>query len=180
MPFNEFVQRVFEREGYKSAHVADTGGLTIWGITERDHPEAVAMMSRMGREESQDVAAAIYRREYWDRVQGDTLEQIGGPDLADMVADTAVNAGVKTAGILLQKSLNRIQPARKKWDVIHVDGIIGAETLAAVGRAVICDKRRYQALIPKVYRYLRMDHYFAICEENPSQLVFLEGWLLRA
>lgn len=179
MSFQTFVQRVFQREGYKSHLAADHGGLTIWGICQRDYPAEVAEMLKMDREKAKDVAAAIYKRKYWDRVQGDALEQIAGGELADMVADAAVNAGVKTAGRILQETLNAVG-MNGRWHPVRIDGIIGAETLAAMGRAVIANPQRYRELLPKVFRAMRIRHYLGIVQNDPTQSVFLDGWLLRA
>lgn len=180
MSFKDFADRVFQREGYRSNHPADKGGLTIWGITERDYPAEVAMMAKMGPEEAMEIAAGIYRKKYWDKVQGDALEHIAGGDLADQVADFAVNAGISRASMTLQRVLNLFAMSRGKWDPVNVDGVIGSETLAAVGRAILANPDRYRALLPKTYRALRMQFYIAIAQQDTSQRVFLEGWLLRA
>ena len=65
-------------------------------------------------------AQAIYRRDYWDRVQADALP----PALALLVFDAAVNNGVGRAGRWLQSAAG-----------VAVDGQIGPATLAAVAKA---------------------------------------------
>lgn len=62
-------------------------------------------------------AQAIYRRDYWDRVQGDALP----PPLALLVFDAAVNNGVGRAVRWLQQALG-----------VQADGVPGAATVAAV------------------------------------------------
>ncbi len=59
-------------------------------------------------------AAAIYRRDYWDRVQGDALP----PPLALLVFDAAVNAGPGRAVRWLQAAVGAV-----------VDGQLGPDTL---------------------------------------------------
>lgn len=179
MSFNTFVQRVFEREGYKSKMFADHGGLTIWGITERDYPVEVSEMAKLDREAAKEIAAAIYKKNYWDRVQGDAIEQIVGGEFADQVADCAVNCGVGAAARILQQTVNAVG-LNQKWHPVRVDSVIGAETLAALGRAVIANPQRYRDLFAKVYRAMRIQHYIDIVKNNPSQAVFVDGWLLRA
>lgn len=65
-----------------------------------------------------DAARAIYRRDYWDKVQGDNLP----PPLALLVFDAAVNNGVGRAVRWLQTAAG-----------VTPDGALGPHTLAAVG-----------------------------------------------
>lgn len=62
-------------------------------------------------------AQAIYRRDYWNRVQADQL----APPVALLVFDAAVNNGVDRAARWLQGAVG-----------VAEDGDIGPETLAAV------------------------------------------------
>lgn len=66
---------------------------------------------------TQDAAAEIIRKDYWDKVNGDAL-----PVGLDLVAsDFAVNAGPGTSAMQLQGLVRVTQ-----------DGIIGSATLAAI------------------------------------------------
>ena len=69
-------------------------------------------------------ARAIYRRDYWDHVQGDALP----PPLALLVFDAAVNNGVGRAARWLQTAVG-----------VAADGEIGPATLAALAAAVARD-----------------------------------------
>jgi len=62
-------------------------------------------------------AKAIYKRDYWDRIQGDLLP----PAIALVTFDAAVNAGPAGAGKFLQIAVG-----------VRPDGIVGPATLAAV------------------------------------------------
>jgi lysozyme family protein len=64
-----------------------------------------------------EEAKAIYKRDYWDKIQGDNLPSAINFD----VFDTAVNSGSRKAIELLQKAVG-----------VTVDGIIGKDTLFAV------------------------------------------------
>ena len=64
-----------------------------------------------------EAAQAIYRRDYWDRVQGDALPA----PLALLVFDAAVNNGVTRAIRWLQAAAG-----------VTADGVLGHVTLAAV------------------------------------------------
>lgn len=93
----------------------DPGGLTNFGISQRSYPDVDI------RALTADEARAIYRRDYWEKVQGDSLPV--GIDL--MVFDMAVNAGVARSAEILQRCLG-----------VTVDGVIGAaETIPAASRA---------------------------------------------
>jgi lysozyme family protein len=63
-----------------------------------------------------DDAQTIYRRDYWDKMQGDNLP----PALALLVFDAAVNSGVSRAVRWLQSAIG-----------VKADGVLGAVSLAA-------------------------------------------------
>lgn len=87
--FDKIMEFVFKWEGYKSHDHDDAGGRTVWGITERDYPNEFPALWDMGKEEARARAKVIFRRDYWDKVDGDNL-----PDGVDaLVFDTAVNMG---------------------------------------------------------------------------------------
>lgn len=97
----------------------DPGGATKFGITHRTlaawRGKAVTRddVRALGRDE----ALEILRRQYWDAVRGDDLP--AGLDYA--VFDYAVNSGPARAVKDLQRCVG-----------VTVDGIIGAQTLAAI------------------------------------------------
>jgi lysozyme family protein len=87
---------------------------TNWGISAKAYPAIdIKALTRAD-------AAAIYRRDYWDRIAADHLP----PPLALLLFDAAVNAGVAHAVRWLQSALG-----------IPVDGGLGPTTLAAVQAA---------------------------------------------
>jgi lysozyme family protein len=52
-------------EGYKSDVAGDSGGLTIWGITERWWPADVKKMQEMAPEDAKQYARRFYYDHYW-------------------------------------------------------------------------------------------------------------------
>ena len=89
-----------EIEGNYSDDPRDPGGETIHGITKRYHPEAWANgLPTIERER------AIYRTEYWDAVQADSLPW----PLCLYVFDAAVNQGVSAAARMLQRAVQTAQ-----------------------------------------------------------------------
>ncbi|MFZ5989414.1 MAG: glycosyl hydrolase 108 family protein [Bacillota bacterium] len=87
-------------EGYKSEDPDDIGGRTIFGISERSHPEEVAKMWDMPRIQAMDIAGKIYLEKYWIPVGCDDIEYS-----MDIIAfDTAVNQGVAVAKRFLKEA----------------------------------------------------------------------------
>jgi len=122
--FDDAFRIVVGEEGGFSADPVDpgnwTGGAcgrgaclgTRYGISAAAYPgEPIATLTL-------DAARAIYRRDYWDKVQGDNLP----PPLALLVFDAAVNNGVGRAVRWLQTATG-----------VTPDGAFGPHTLAAVG-----------------------------------------------
>lgn len=110
----------------------DPGGLTRWGICQRDHPSVdVANLT-----EAQ--ARSIYQSRYWDACRCDELPA----GLALIVFDCAVNQGVSAASRLLQRAAG-----------VAVDGQVGPVTLSAVQR------HRERDLI-EAFALGRIDRYF--------------------
>lgn len=67
-----------------------------------------------------DAARAIYKRDFWDKLQADKLDAA----LAFQAFDAAVNCGVYKAAKWLQRAANVAQ-----------DGVIGPQSLAAITAA---------------------------------------------
>jgi lysozyme family protein len=101
---------------------ADNGGATRYGITQG------TLSNYLGRQASKDevrnlkmdVVQAIYRKKYWDVINGDKL----GNGLSLMLLDAAINHGTSKAIQFLQQALK-----------ITIDGGFGPKTLQAVNDA---------------------------------------------
>lgn len=102
---------IFSHEGGYVNDPRDPGGETRYGISKRAYPNIDI------RELKREDAAKIYKRDYWDKVRGDSLPF--GVALA--VFDFAVNAGVDRSIKLLQRCVD-----------VKQDGKFGDVTLAAV------------------------------------------------
>jgi len=104
-----------------------------------------------------EAAAAIYRRDYWDRLLGDHLS----PPLALLVFDSAVNNGVGRAVGWLQGTVGAT-----------VDGHVGPETLAAVGAAL---RARGNAAVCAEFQAQRLVFMTGL----PTWRIFGLGWARR-
>lgn len=133
--FDKALELVLEHEGGYVDHPDDPGGRTIYGISERSHPDAW----RAGIP-TREQAAAIYRRDYWDRCGCDRLP----PAVAVIVFDAAVNQGAAWAAKTLQRVLGVAQ-----------DGVIGPVTAAAAARNPAATVAAFSAARLRHYASLR-------------------------
>lgn len=168
-------ERILKWEGYASNDPDDPGGLTFYGIASHVYPQDVQAMAAMPKEQRLAHAKGIYRRDYYDKIQGDQLERLAGEELAVEVFDFAVNAGVGRAVITLQKLLNCMGAFGLRWPVLTQDGQVGIETLTALEKAVA---GKWGRLLPMLYRSQRAAFYLELGSGNPKNK-FLKGWLNR-
>lgn len=137
--FDICLEEVLRHEGGYADHPDDPGGATNMGITHKTLAgwRGVSPWWALGKDEVRRLgraeAAAIYRQNYWDRINADALP--AGLDLA--VFDFAVNSGPDRAVRVLQVEL-----------AVAADGIIGPVTLAALASRktaelveALCDRR---------------------------------------
>jgi len=102
--FEKAINFVLNWEGGYSDDPQDTGGVTIYGIAKKYHPQEVEQMEQLWKQGKQDeckeIAKRIYKEEYWDKINGDNL-----PYPRDIIMfDTAVNMGIGTAFSLNKKA----------------------------------------------------------------------------
>lgn len=118
--FARSLELVLKHEGGWADHPKDPGGATMKGIT------IATFRAYLGRENvtktelrniSDQMVAAIYRKNYWDKVNGDALPH--GLDYA--VFDFGVNSGPGRAVEMLQGIVGAKQ-----------DGVVGPATMLAI------------------------------------------------
>jgi lysozyme family protein len=96
--YDKIIDFVLSWEGWRSDDEHDPGGRTVWGIAARFYPREVALMWEMTEEDAKEYAKGIYRRDYWNKVNGDNL--VTGTDA--LIFDTCVNMGMAFAKSLQQ------------------------------------------------------------------------------
>ena len=117
--FEKSLELVLQHEMGYVHHPLDPGGRTNLGVTQRVWENYVGHQvdEQAMRSLTKEVVAPLYRKQYWDAVQGDKL-----PCGADYLAfDFAVNAGAFRSIKTIQRALN-----------ITADGIIGPVTLKSI------------------------------------------------
>jgi lysozyme family protein len=111
MNFDEAFEILIGHEGGYVNNPADPGGETKFGISKRSYPHVDVKNLTLSK------AKDIYRRDYWDRLESESLPESVRFDLFD----TAVNSGPGTAVRLLQRAVGTAE-----------DGYVGPVTLKAV------------------------------------------------
>jgi lysozyme family protein len=163
--FEESLRFVLKWEGSTfTNHPADRGGPTRYGIIQREYD---AFRRRQGlpvrsvESIAMDEVRTIYRNQYWNVVEGDPA-----PTLIDSVLfDTGVLMGTGRAVRFLQTALG-----------VSADGEIGPITRAALSR--IAAAGGAGGLLTRILN-LREARLRSIVAANPSQQVFLRGWMNR-
>lgn len=156
---DKIIGDIIVREGGYVDHSADRGGPTNFGVTQavlarwRGTTVTRDDVKNMRRAEAED----IYRAEY---IRPFLFAQDDGPLLAHLI-DCSVNHGVGGATKILQRALG-----------VAADGSFGAKSMAAyraADKALLADRLVAQ----------RAMYYARIVKSDPSQAVFIEGWMKR-
>jgi len=154
------IEKVLKHEGGFVDNKLDRGGATNFGITKKVYEEFVGRPVTVDEIKNMPKgnAIAIYKKNYWDRVKGDSIKDYA---VAFLIFDAAVNSGVSAAIKTAQKILG-----------INPDGVAGTEFLKHLNNF---NSKKFT----EDYLKAREDFYKAIVAKNPSQQVFIKGWLNR-
>jgi lysozyme family protein len=160
--FEAFMPHLLKSEGGWVNHPADPGGATNKGITigtfrnfcriEGRKPPTLDQLKNISPED----VKRIYDWQYWDKIWGDDLP--AGLDVA--VFDFAVNSGPSQAIKVLQRVVKT-----------RVDGDMGANTLAAIEKAMAFDEEA------TINAY--MDRRLAFLKALKTWPTFGRGWSRR-
>lgn len=153
LAFDRAVAFLIDRLEGGAKVITDSGGVTRFGISQRAYPD-LEDIEHLPR----GVAEALYLRDYWTPVRGDSLE----PGLALLLFDAAVNAGVSQAVKLLQRVL-----------VVEDDGRMGPVTLGAV------QGYRFVSELRARYCEIRLRTYEELARNKPHYQQYLFGWRMR-
>lgn len=156
-------------EGGKADHPADRGKRTAFGITQTTY---ATWLRSQGRPVTDvwNIAPfeidSIYRDWYWRKVWGDEFEKVD-PRLALVLFDAAVHHGCGQSVKWFQRALRQ---------GLAADGIPGPQTLSACHRQWDAGESR-NVLEETLQGRRRLMH--QLVDRDPSQGVFLNGWLNR-
>lgn len=155
------IDDIIAREGGYVDHPADRGGPTNFGITLttlggwRGRPVTAADVRGLSRAE----AKAIYADRY---IKRPGFDRIADAAKRAHLVDCAVLHGPGRAIRLVQEAVGA-----------RIDGIVGPETTRLIGL-------RGTALFNGALARARVKFLARIVARDPSQAVFLEGWMNRA
>lgn len=167
--FKIALDRTLKIEGPPSNSPDDPGGKTVYGISERWHPE----MYHMGRDPSYEEAVEFYRETVWKKLH---LDRIWSQRIANEVFDTAVNIGNFYASIWLQKAYNALRPRRRhgeRFGEIREDGILGPKTCVAANEFAKYNQEWESALV----HY--QDYQQAVWYDASSDDTHKRGWFAK-
>lgn len=142
----------------------DPGGRTIYGITERDHPD-------LFKDGLPSLAAAQRRAHdgYWAPAR---LDMIHSGLMQVEMFDTAYNCGQRRAILFVQRAYNLLS-RDVKWVPLVTDGAIGPKTIRAVnlftGKA-----ESWELALFKWANWFQGEYYKRI-----DNVHFLRGWAKR-
>jgi lysozyme family protein len=159
--FEDAIEVILAHEGGYCCNPADAGGATNWGISSRFL--ATHGLNIDPKTMTRESAVNLYRMFFWSTI----YDQIQDQTLATKIFDMAVNMGPSRAHQILQSALNFL------GETLGVDGQIGRLTMAAIARHA-------PDYIVRAIKGKQADFYRSLVEKNPSQGVFLKGWLRRA
>lgn len=174
--FKNFLPILLKSEGGYSKLAADKGGETYAGITKKNYPTwpGWAIINKLTLSQGEIIndpkldklISDFYKKNFWDVLKCDSLTQ----SVAFNLCDFAINSGVTTAAKAFQQVINSLLPTGAT--TLITDGKIGNLTVKAANS--LDQKKLNEALI-----LYRQNFYKKIVENNPSQAVFLSGWLAR-
>jgi lysozyme family protein len=174
--FAEALVAVFGIEGGFSDDPDDSGGATRFGITEavaRRHGYTGPMRALPA-----DLAREIYRTDYWDAQQLDSVALISRP-VAFELFDTGINMGTDQAGEFLQMSLNAFNRQGRDYDDIEVDGAIGNQTLEALAAYLAHRRRDGETVLLRALNALQGAGYIELAERREKDEKYVFGWFLQ-
>lgn len=151
---------IMEHEGGFVNNPNDKGGPTNKGVTLRTFRDYAG--NNVNVQDLKDMSDyqwyAIFKRFYWDLCKAD---KINSQAVANAIVDWAYNSGPRTAIATVQRILG-----------IDNDGIVGPMTIEAI------NNMRSGKLFDAI-QFERAAFVQKIVKNNPSQSIFLKGWLRR-
>lgn len=163
-------------EGGYSDNAKDSGGKTMYGITEqiaRAHGYKGDM-----KDLSRDVARAIAKEQFWNIMRLDDIAALSRP-IAKEMFDTGFNAGQATVVKFLQRILNVGNRAQRDYPDITADGLMGRLSVASLKAFLDKRKEKGETVILRGLNGLQVAHYTDLAERREKDEEFWFGWILN-
>lgn len=170
-----FAELILIERGY-SDHPSDTGGKTMYGIT-----EAVARANGWTGPMTDlplEFAKTVYKLQFWDTLRLDDVAAISEP-VARELFDTGVNCGIGVAGRFLQRSLNAFNRQARDYPDMRVDSIVGPMSLAALRTFLHLRGRDGETVLLRALDSQQGERYIDLGEDRAENEDFEFGWFLK-
>lgn len=157
--FKIYAPKLLQLEGGYIWHPDDQGGPTNKGVTLSSYREHFGEHKSVKdlKEIPYGEWMQIMKAGHWDKCRAD---EITNQSVAEIIADWCVNSGC--TGIRKAQEIAGTKP----------DGIVGPKTLAAINGA------NQRELFERLWN-ARKQFYINIVKKNPSQKIFMNGWMNR-
>lgn len=157
--FSLYAPKLLQLEGGFVNHPDDKGGVTNKGVTLATYRQYCGQDKTIKNLQNMSYGTwqNIMKDLYWDKCLADKIEN---QSLAEIIVDWCVNSGM--IGLRRVQEIAGTKP----------DGIAGPKTLAAINNA------NPEELFARI-KDARKQFYTNIVKRNPSQKVFMNGWMNR-
>lgn len=167
--YRKYAPFVLNWEGGVSNNDADRGGLTCKGITYATYNTLCKIVLKKDPDKQHflsltDEEVGLFVKYYWDKSTNNN--QIASQKIAESITSWFWGSG-KLGLMWYQQMLNKEYGCK-----LVVDGVIGRASIAAIN-SIDAD-----SLFRMSIKY-RRERFYAIVKNNPSQKIFLKGWLNR-
>lgn len=168
------ITALIKREGGYSDDAEDSGGKTIFGITESVAREN-GYLGDM-RDMPLTAAHAIYRRRYWSGPRFDAVAELS-PMIAAELFDTGVNCGPGVAAGFLQRALNVFNLGGSRYPDVAEDASLGPMTLAALQQFLRWRGKEGEIVLTRALNCLQGARYFDLAHARQKDEKYVYGWL---
>ena len=167
--YRNYVPFILRWEGGVSDNASDRGGLTYKGITHKTYNALCKTVLKKDPDKQHflgmtDAEVGLFVKYYWDKSTNNN--QIKSQKVSEAITSWFWGSG-KLGLMWYQQMLNNEYDCK-----LVVDGIIGGASIAAINSIDADDLFKTSIM----YRY---NQFHQICKRNPSQKIFLKGWLNR-
>lgn len=163
------IKDIIRREGGYVNHPNDKGGPTKYGVTQKTLSNYLCREATVDEVKNitEETAYEIFERDYYEGPRINTVPE----QLRPVMTDAAVLYGPRRAIKFIQQIINEAE-----FGPCSVDGILGPNTRKLINQAY----SQMTIYMLNAYVEERIDFCRRIVDSNPSQSVFLRGWINRA
>lgn len=154
-----------------TAHPADRGGPTRWGITE--HLAHKHGYEGDMRELPRAFAVRVAELEFWVPLR---LDEVNSKYVAAEIFDTAFHSGPTVAVQIAQRAANMMYADASDIPLLKIDGKLGPQTLGAINSLL----PRYEAHLYCALNGYQFVYFIEVLKHRPANArPFVKGWMRR-